>query len=137
MDAVQLIKSEHRQVEDLMCLIEESEGSLEDINQLFNELCEELTAHMHAEEELLYPRLQEVRRQSSLIDDAFDDHASAKQILEELEEIRKKAEAYDLPVVIVHDAGLTQLEPGTATCLGIGPGPASLIDRVTGGLKLL
>lgn len=57
--------------------------------------------------------------------------------LEELEEIRKKAEAHDLPVVIVCDAGLTQLEPGTATCLGIGPGPASLIDRVTGGLKLL
>lgn len=57
--------------------------------------------------------------------------------LEELEEIRKKAEAHDLPVVIVCDAGLTQLEPGTATCLGIGPAPSVLIDRVTGGLKLL
>jgi len=57
--------------------------------------------------------------------------------LEELEEIRKKAEAHDLPVVIVRDAGLTQLEPGTATCLGIGPAPSVLIDRVTGGLKLL
>ena len=38
---------------------------------------------------------------------------------------------------MVHDAGLTQLEPGTATCLGIGPAPSNMIDLVTGGLKLL
>jgi peptidyl-tRNA hydrolase, PTH2 family len=57
--------------------------------------------------------------------------------LEELEEINEKGNFHNLPTVIVRDAGLTQLDPGTATCVGIGPAPTQLINKVTGGLKLL
>jgi PTH2 family peptidyl-tRNA hydrolase len=32
---------------------------------------------------------------------------------------------------------LTQIPPNTPTALGIGPGKASIIDAVTGELKLL
>ena len=55
----------------------------------------------------------------------------------QLDELMKKSRAMQLPVMFVQDAGLTQLEPGTATCLGIGPAPAELVDRVTGKLRLL
>lgn len=41
-----------------------------------------------------------------------------------------------LPVSLIQDAGRTQIAPGSRTVLGIGPGPADLIDRVTGDLKL-
>ncbi len=58
---------------------------------------------------------------------------SEKELLDKARE----AEALGLPVAIVRDAGLTQLEPGTLTAVAIGPAPSSLIDRVTGELKLL
>ncbi len=47
------------------------------------------------------------------------------------------AERLGLPVSIVRDAGRTELAPGTLTAVGVGPGPSDLIDRVTGGLKLV
>lgn len=55
----------------------------------------------------------------------------------ELRELQKVARTMSIPSSLIEDAGLTQLEPGTATCLGIGPAPVSLVDRVTGQLKLL
>ena len=57
--------------------------------------------------------------------------------LKELEKIHKRGQFNNLPTAIVIDAGLTQLSPGTPTCVGIGPAPVYLIDKITGGLKLL
>jgi len=42
-----------------------------------------------------------------------------------------------LPSAIIRDRGLTQISPGTATCVGIGPAPAELVDKITGNLPLL
>ena len=55
----------------------------------------------------------------------------------ELAAVRKHAQELALEVVQVEDSGLTQVSPGTTTCIGIGPAPAELIDRVTSHLKLL
>lgn len=57
--------------------------------------------------------------------------------LKELLDIYDKAREIDLPVVIIEDRGLTQLEPGTITTVGIGPAPENLLDNITGKLKLL
>lgn len=46
------------------------------------------------------------------------------------------AKELGLPVSLIQDAGRTQIAPGSRTVLGVGPGPAELIDRVTGDLKL-
>ena len=59
------------------------------------------------------------------------------QNLDELIEIRKHAESLHLSVAEIRDSGLTQIPPGTVTCIGIGPGPSGLIDKVTNHLKLL
>ncbi len=37
---------------------------------------------------------------------------------------------------LVADAGKTTVEPGTVTCLGIGPDEDKRIDRITGSLKI-
>jgi PTH2 family peptidyl-tRNA hydrolase len=54
-----------------------------------------------------------------------------------LDTLRKDAEELGLIATIIHDSGLTQVEPGTATCIGIGPAPAELVDKITGDLPLL
>ena len=47
------------------------------------------------------------------------------------------AKDQDLPVFLVRDKGLTQIPADTVTCIGIGPGPADIVDRLTGNLSLL
>lgn len=57
--------------------------------------------------------------------------------LDGLTKIRAAAAAAGLPYQVVSDAGHTQLDPGTVTCMSIGPAPENAIDRITGDLKLL
>ena len=74
--------------------------------------------------------------------DAWFEEGQAKiavkvKSLEELMKVKKHAENLDLPIAQVDDRGLTQLPPGTTTCIAIGPAPSELIDKVTKDLKLL
>ncbi|KAL7785815.1 peptidyl-tRNA hydrolase PTH2 domain-containing protein [Trichoderma ceciliae] len=55
----------------------------------------------------------------------------------EMLELRGKARAMGLTAEVIQDAGRTQIEAGSMTVLGVGPGPKSLVDKVTGDLKLL
>lgn len=55
----------------------------------------------------------------------------------ELIRLVKEAEKLSIPYSLVYDAGLTQVEAGTLTCVGFGPAPAEIIDKITGDLKLL
>ncbi|XP_020017414.1 peptidyl-tRNA hydrolase 2, mitochondrial isoform X2 [Castor canadensis] len=55
---------------------------------------------------------------------------------EALMELLTHAKMLGLTVSLIQDAGRTQIEPGSRTVLGIGPGPADLMDKVTGHLKL-
>lgn len=55
----------------------------------------------------------------------------------ELQGLKARAVDLGVPWSEVADAGRTQLEPGTVTCIGFGPAPAPAVDRVTGELRLL
>ena len=57
--------------------------------------------------------------------------------LDDMRALEREARAKGLPTVWVEDAGYTEVAPGTATCLGIGPGRATDVDAVTGDLDLL
>ncbi|KAG7253186.1 hypothetical protein CRUP_030874 [Coryphaenoides rupestris] len=55
---------------------------------------------------------------------------------EALVDLLRSAKDAGLPVSLIQDAGRTQIAPGSRTVLGVGPGPADLVDKVTGHLKL-
>lgn len=55
----------------------------------------------------------------------------------ELLDLAAAAAGLGLPVYVVQDAGRTQIPAGSRTVAAIGPGPKSVIDKVTGHLKLL
>ncbi len=57
--------------------------------------------------------------------------------LNEILEYKRKAQDAGLVTALIEDAGLTVVEPGTITCLGIGPDAETKIDKVTGELKCL
>jgi PTH2 family peptidyl-tRNA hydrolase len=56
--------------------------------------------------------------------------------LGELKELEAAARRLKLSTAMVEDAGMTELPPGTVTCLGVGPGPNNIVDQVTGNLPL-
>ncbi|MFO7835052.1 MAG: peptidyl-tRNA hydrolase Pth2 [Candidatus Thorarchaeota archaeon] len=57
--------------------------------------------------------------------------------MDTLIELKNQANSYNIAHYLVRDAGMTQLSPGTATVLGIGPARDHKIDKITGSLKLL
>jgi PTH2 family peptidyl-tRNA hydrolase len=56
-----------------------------------------------------------------------------EEILKFYDRIKKEK----MPCFLVEDAGLTEIEPGTITVLGIGPEKEEILDKITGKLKLL
>ncbi|XP_030757852.1 probable peptidyl-tRNA hydrolase 2 isoform X2 [Sitophilus oryzae] len=55
---------------------------------------------------------------------------------EQLLDLDREASKYNVLSCIIRDAGQTQVAPGTRTVIAIGPAPKSILDKITGHLKL-
>jgi len=51
--------------------------------------------------------------------------------------LNQMAKDFGIVTALITDAGKTVIEPGTTTCLGLGPDSCEKIDRVVKDLKLL
>ena len=54
-----------------------------------------------------------------------------------LYELKVIAERNGISSSLIHDAGLTEIPPGTITALGLGPAKSEELDKITGTLPLL
>ncbi|MEM2874371.1 MAG: peptidyl-tRNA hydrolase Pth2 [Candidatus Nanoarchaeia archaeon] len=83
-----------------------------------------------------------VLKSNSKLVEKWDSEGAKKIVVKvnsekELLKLYKKASKAKLVSVLISDAGLTQLKPGTKTAVGIGPDDEKKIDKITGKLKLL
>lgn len=57
--------------------------------------------------------------------------------VDDIRSLESTAKSMKITVKVVVDAGHTEVEPGTVTCIGLGPAPESVLDKITGFLKLM
>lgn len=74
--------------------------------------------------------------------DEWDSEGAKKVVLKvdseaKLKQIYQLSAKAKLVSVLISDAGLTQLKPGTKTAVAVGPDSEAKIDKITGKLKLL
>ena len=102
--AIELLEADHRKVEGLFDQYEgEKEGDEQAKKALAEKICGELTVHAQVEEELFYPFLKENldEEDMEMLEEAYVEHASAKDLIAQLEGATEIDEAYDAKVKVL------------------------------------
>lgn len=103
-DALALLTADHEAVK---ALFEEFEQltEQEDVDdrkaELVQQICNELTVHAQVEEEVFYPAVREAIDDDDLMDEADVEHASAKDLIAQLEGMSPGDDHYDAKVVVL------------------------------------
>ena len=101
MDAVAMLKADHRKVEELF---EKFEGATAagQKQRLAEQICMELKIHTILEEEIFYPAC-EGKIEEDLLSEAYVEHDSAKVLIGQIEESEPNAEFYDAKVKVLSE----------------------------------
>jgi hemerythrin superfamily protein len=103
-DAVELIKSDHRKVEQLFREFEEAgDRAYKTKQELVGQIVEELEVHAAIEEEIYYPAVEAKARKDGkeLIAEAVEEHHVVKVLLGELGSMSSEDEAFDAKVTVL------------------------------------
>ena len=98
--AIDLLEADHQEVDGFFDEYETLENTSEK-EKLALKICLALTVHTQIEEEIFYPAIREAIDKSELIDEAIVEHASAKQLIAEIEEMDTGDELYDARVKVL------------------------------------
>jgi len=107
MDAIQLLKDDHKKVEKIFS---DLENKRDDRRALFPELDRELTIHAEIEEKVFYPAAREAAPTRDLVLESIEEHKQIKMVLADLEktDMRTAEWAADLKVLkedVMHHVG--------------------------------
>jgi len=103
-DAVQLLTDDHKKVKKLFKdfeRIKDQDGAAEEKSALVQQICMELTIHTKVEEEIFYPVVRESMDEEDLMDEADVEHAGAKALIQQLEDMKPEDDHYDAKVTVL------------------------------------
>jgi hypothetical protein len=103
-DALVLLKEDHRKVKKLFkdyARLVKSEGDGSQKAALVEDICLELKVHTRIEEEIFYPAVREAIEDEDLMDEAIVEHASAKDLIAQLEGMDPGDDYYDAKVTVL------------------------------------
>jgi len=95
-----LLEQDHREVEEYFDEFDE----IEDDNrkeELAQKICMALTVHAQIEEEIFYPAARQATEDNDLLDEAVVEHASAKKLIAEIEEMGVGEELFEAKVRVL------------------------------------
>ena len=105
-DAVTLLTADHAKVKKLFKEFEDlkdDDGSAEDKSALVTQICNELKVHAQIEEEIFYPAVRKAIDDGDLMDEALVEHAGAKELIAQLENMSPDDELYDAKVIVLRE----------------------------------
>ena len=101
MDAIALLKADHRKVEGLFAKFEKAKDSRTK-KALAQEICTELTVHTIIEEEIFYPACKG-KIEGDLWHEAYVEHDGAKVMIAEIEAGKPGDEFYDAKMKVLSE----------------------------------
>lgn len=103
-DATTLLMKDHREVKGLFRRYEKlvkSEAEGRERQQLAEEICQMLAVHAQIEEEIFYPAVREANVDEDLVDEAEVEHASAKDLIGQIQGMQPDDDLYDAKVTVL------------------------------------
>jgi len=97
--AVRLLKADHREVDGWFDEFEQLEDDTEKL-ELFTKIATALKIHTTIEEEIFYPE-ERGDVEEDMLDEAYVEHAGAKQLIAEIEAMKPGDEYYDAKVKVL------------------------------------
>src|SRR5580704_12991923 len=102
MNAIELLKHDHREVEEYFEEYEDLEGGAGKA-ELSAKICQALKVHTQIEEEIFYPAAREATGDDDLLDEAVVEHAGAKRLIEEIESMEIGDDLYDAKIRVLRE----------------------------------
>ena len=99
-EAIAFLMKQHREVEGYFDRYEHAENDQEK-TELVQKICLALAVHAKIEEELLYPTAEEKIEEPDLVDEAYVEHATAKDLIAQLETMKVGDPFYDAKVKVL------------------------------------
>jgi hemerythrin superfamily protein len=100
MDAIKLLKGQHRDVEKLFEAFE-SAGTKEK-QALFDRIADALAVHATIEEKIFYPAAKS-EKTKDLLQEAVEEHLSVKRLIADLMELSPSDESFDAKVKVLKE----------------------------------